>query len=419
MLLSYTLLLAIIGGVSSSIQHLFSMDSTKLSSTLRLLKKDDDEATDITTMLDSTASEAKQTTSTTTFTTTTTPPETTTAEVAAIGTPMDPVESASELTSTTDFMDVYADTKYTVSLKVFLLDLVMLMNNEQVGIFEVTALKFIAINLDLIVGIGDVEVTDQRLTWLRQDNGESSTGLDVSFQAKVTVPSEDVSKVKVEQSMQELFDTEADAFLNSLKLALVDDEEPLDDESKPDFFMQLDPIRVTLGISAAIVGCFTFLLIILVSIGCMSKKETDADDGKDLSKTSIVEEDIEKAASPIPITPEPKIVDFPIQQIMKTNEKSFVDSDEDLTFDNTLDEALPFSKGIAKAQKDQSNVFECNESAILANINNATDSSDTEGEEDDDKYEYSLGPTPKAAGKKTLTMEDLIEFDNMVRRAEC
>lgn len=414
MLLSYTLLLAIIGGVSSSIQHLFSMDSTKLSSTLRLLKKDDDEATDITTMLDSTASEAKQTTSTTTFTTTTTPPETTTAEVATIGPPMEPMESASQIVEHEP-----SDTQYTVSLKVFLLDLVMLMNNEQVGIFEVTALKFIAINFDLIVGVGDVEVADQRLTWLRQDNGESSTGLDVSFQAKVTVPSEDVSKVKVEQSMQELFDTEADAFLNSLKLALVDDEEPLDDESKPDFFMQLDPIRVTLGISAAIVGCFTFLLIILVSIGCMSKKETDADDGKDLSKTSIVEEDIEKAASPIPITPEPKIVDFPIQQIMKTNEKSFVDSDEDLTFDNTLDEALPFSKGIAKAQKDQSNVFECNESAILANIDNATDSSDTEGEEDDDKYEYSLGPTPKAAGKKTLTMEDLIEFDNMVRRAEC
>ena len=409
MLLSSTLLLAIIGGVSSSIQHLFSMDSTKLSSTLRLLKKDDD----ITTMLDSTASEAKQTTSTTTFTTTTTPPETTTAEVATIGPPMD---------IPTDFMDVVeydvsADTQYTVSLKVFLLDLVMLMNNEQMGIFEVTALKFIAINLDLIVGIGDVEVTDQRLTWLRQDNGESSTGLDVSFQAKVTVSSEDVSKVKVEQSIQELFDTEADAFLNSFKLALVDDEEPLEDESKPDFFMQLDPIRMTLGISAAIVGCFTFLLIILVSIGCMSKKETDADDGKDLSKTSIVDEDIEKAASPIPITPEPIIVDFPIQQITKKNEKSFIDSDEDLTFDNTLDEALPFSKGIAKAQKDF--VFECNESAIHANIDNATDSSDTEGEDDDDKYEYSLGPTPKAAGKKTLTMEDLIEFDNMVRRAEC
>ena len=392
------------------------MDSTKLSSTLRLFKKDDVEATDITLMLNSTA-EAKQTTSTTTFTTTTTPPETTTAEVATIGPPMD---------IPTDFMDVVeydvsADTQYTVSLKVFLLDLVMLMNNEQMGIFEVTALKFIAINLDLIVGIGDVEVSDQRLTWLRQDNGESSTGLDVSFQAKVTVSSEDVSKVKVEQSMQELFDTRADAFLNSLKLALIDDEEPLDGESKPDFFMQLDPIRMTLGISAAIVGCFTFLLIILVSVGCMSKKETDADDGKDLSKTSIVEEDIEKAASPIPITPEPKIVDFPIQQIMKkTNEKSFIDSDEDLTFDNTLDEALPFSKGIAKAQKDQSsNVFECNESVILANIDNATDSSDTEGEEDDDKYEYSLGPTPKAAGKKTLTMEDLIEFDNMVRRAEC
>jgi hypothetical protein len=93
-----------------------------------------------------------------------------------------------------------SDVQYTVSLKVFLLDMAMLMDDESRRTFELTALKFIArgdFNVPL-KSIGEIVVLDQRLTWSRLVDGKSSTGLEIYFQADATVTDE----VSLEQAEQ-------------------------------------------------------------------------------------------------------------------------------------------------------------------------------------------------------------------------
>lgn len=80
-----------------------------------------------------------------------------------------------------------------------------------------------------------------------------------------------------------------------------------------------------------------------------------------------------------------------------------------LTFDdNSFNASLEFCPSVVKERKDLCKIFECDESDI-ADIENATDS------DGDNTYEYS----PNRPGKSQLTSEDLRNFDNDVRRAEC
>lgn len=81
-----------------------------------------------------------------------------------------------------------------------------------------------------------------------------------------------------------------------------------------------------------------------------------------------------------------------------------------LTFDdNSFNASLVFCPSVEKEQKDLCAVFDCDESAIAADLENNTDS------DGDDAYEYS--PVQRAKG--LLTNDDLRDFDTELRRAEC
>ena len=113
------------------------------------------------------------------------------------------VRKTNEMLPTDDVFGIIefrSDVQYTVSLKVFLLDMAMLMDDESRRTFELTALKFIArgdFNVPL-KSIGEIVVLDQRLTWSRLVDGKSSTGLEIYFQADATVTDE----VSLEQAEQ-------------------------------------------------------------------------------------------------------------------------------------------------------------------------------------------------------------------------
>lgn len=87
-----------------------------------------------------------------------------------------------------------------------------------------------------------------------------------------------------------------------------------------------------------------------------------------------------------------------------------------LTFDNgSFNASLVFCPSVEKEPKDLSRVFDCDQSAI-ANIETLTDS------DADETYEYSpirTGAMKDSSHKRQLTDEDLSNFDDEMRRAEC
>ena len=204
-----------------------------------------------------------------------------------------------------------------------------------------------------------VVFTDQKLTWSRL----VGAGLQVSFQGDATVPYK-ITRDAITREIQDLFELEAESFQALFDQLLKNEESK--DEPEPTVVLSLEPIRVPLGIASAIAGCVTLLFIIILSM-CYTKKKEDDEDTKNLSKTSIVEDE-DKVANPIP--PQSS---FPVQQINNTR-TSFVDSDEDLTYDDDFDVNLNPDSQVKVEPKDASALFECNQSAILADIENNTDS---------------------------------------------
>ena len=321
------------------------------------------------------------------------------------------VRKTNEMLLTDDVFGIIefrSDVQYTVSLKVFLLDMAMLMDDESRRTFELTALKFIArgdFNVPL-KSIGEIVVLDQRLTWSRLVDGKSSTGLEIYFQADATVTDE-VSLEQTQQAIQWLFDSETDEFQRSFDLAL--EGEPMNEsEPQPTTMFPLESARVTLGLASAIAGCVSFLFIVFCSACYIHKKEKEQlEEEKELSKT------IDIPVSPVQQTRNVQQSSFPVQQI-SSKKASFIDSDEDLTYDDDFDENMNSKSLLVKENKDVTAFFESvDQSAIVADIELATDSD--EGDEESDIYGYS----PIQRVKGTLTMDDLNEFDNEVRRAEC
>ena len=319
-----------------------------------------------------------------------------------------PLLSARKTNEIVNLIEYQSDVEYTVSLRVSLLGRSILLNDKEKSTFELAALKFIAdSDYDIAIkSVGNIVFTDQKLTWSRL----VGAGLQVSFQGDATV-SYKITQDAITREIQDLFELEAEAF-QALFDQLLKNEEAKD-EPEPTVVLSLEPIRVPLGIASAIAGCVTLLFIIILSM-CYTKKTEEDEDTKNLSKTSIAVEDEDKVASPIP--PQSS---FPVQQINNTR-TSFVDSDEDLTYDDDFDVNLNPDSQVIAEPKDASALFECNQSAILADIENNTDSdlsSDEEvGEiiEDHTHYEYS----PIQKGGK-LTLEELDAFDDAVRRCEC
>ena len=319
-----------------------------------------------------------------------------------------PLLSARKTNEIVNLIEYQSDVEYTVSLRVSLLGRSILLNDKEKSIFELAALKFIAsVDHDIALkSIGNIVFTDQKLTWSRL----VGAGLQVSFQGDATVPYK-ITQDAITREIQDLFELEAaESFQASFNQLLKNEESK--DKPEPTVVLSLEPIRVPLGIASAIAGCLTLLFIIFLSM-CYTKKTEEDEDTKNLSKTSIVEDE-DKLASPIP--PQSS---FPVQQINNTR-TSFVDSDEDLTYDDDFDVNLNSDSQVKAEPKDASALFECNQSAILADIKNNTDSdlsSDEEvGEiiEDHTHYEYS----PIQKGGK-LTLEELDAFDDAVRRCEC
>ena len=77
--------------------------------------------------------------------------------------------------------------------------------------------------------------------------------------------------------------------------------------------------------------------------------------------------------------------------------------------DNTFSDSLIFCPSVERELKDVSKLFSCSQSGI-AKMDNATDS-----DGDDENYEYS----PIQRNAVILTMDELSNFDNEMRRAEC
>jgi len=317
-----------------------------------------------------------------------------------------PLLSARKTNEIVNLIEYQSNVEYTVSLRVFLLGRSILLNDKEKSTFELAALKFISsADYDIAIkSIGNIVFIEQKLTWSRL----VGAGLQVSFQGDATVPYK-ITQDAITQEIQGLFELEAESFQALFDQLLKNEESKY--EPEPTVVLSLESIRVPLGIASAIAGCVTLLFIIILSM-CYTKKKEDDGDTKNLSKTSIVDED--KVASPIP--PQNS---FPVQQINNTR-TSFVDSDEDLTYDDDFDVNLNSNSQVKAEPKDASALFECNQSAILADIENNTDSdlsSDEEvGEiiEDHTHYEYS----PIQKGGK-LTLEELDAFDDAVRRCEC
>jgi len=318
-----------------------------------------------------------------------------------------PLLSARKTNEIVNLIEYQSDVKYTVSLRVFLFGRSILLNDKEKSTFELAALKFIGgADHDIALkSIGNIVFTDQKLTWSRL----VGAGLQVSFQGDATVPYK-ITQDAITREIQDLFESEAEAFQALFDQLLKNEESKY--EPEPTVVLSLESIRVPLGIASAIAGCVTLLFIVILSM-CYTKKKKDDEDTKNLSKSSI-EDDEEKVANPIP--PQNS---FPVQQINNTR-TSFVDSDEDLTYDDDFDVNLNPDSQVKTEPKDASALFECNQSAILADIENNTDSdlsSDEEvGEiiEDHTHYEYS----PIQKGGK-LTLEELDAFDDAVRRCEC
>lgn len=292
----------------------------------------------------------------------------------------------------------YRSVQYTVSLQVFLNDTPVLMDDHSMKTFTAVAFEFIVQNIDSIdipvTALSSVTVVDQKLTWSRlAASGKSSTGLEVRFEADVTTVG-DVARSQAEQAIQLLFDTKAQAFVWAFSEAMNEEEMARGPEPVATFSLTSEPMRVPLGLASSIAGCLGFIALVFVGT-CYVIKEKSDEEEKDLSKTSVAEEN-----------------SFPVQAIRNNQLWDIVDSDEELTFDDTIID------GIVKEQaKSACAIFECNESAIVAGaIENQTDSDDEyDFSDDDEKYEYSL----MHRAENSLSEEELSNFDSEVRRAEC
>ncbi|KAL7531011.1 hypothetical protein ACHAXR_003806 [Thalassiosira sp. AJA248-18] len=300
----------------------------------------------------------------------------------------------------------YEPKQYTIELQVFLLDTSMLMDDQSRRIFELTALNFIIDDIDQIdlsiSAISGIKVVDQRLTWSRLVEGKSTTGVEVYFDADATV-SGDVTRHQCERALQVLFGSKANKFRKAFNDALYGEST---EELKSPTEFSLEPMRVPLGLAAIAAGCVSFVAILIMSVRYVNKKEME--EQKDLSKTSIAEDNDIAAHGQR---------SFPVQEVASQQNSAerwlqddSSESDAVLTFDdNSFNASLVFCPSVEKEQKDLCSIFECDQSAI-ANMENETDSDGYE------TYEYS--PIRHGA-KAKLTDEDLHDFDNEMRRAEC
>ena len=199
--------------------------------------------------------------------------------------------------------------QFTITLHVFLVDTAALMDDQSRNIFEATALNFIVDNigkLDLpLRSISDIKVVDQRLTWTRLE-GESTTGIDVSFDADATV-SDSVEELQLEAAIQLLFDSKGKAFRRRYDLALLGG--PSDEPETTSESISLEAMRVPLGLSITAAGALSFIVILCVGAYHVNKKETEE---RNLSMISTIEADNKAVAG------DQKAVQgqhtFPIQQ---------------------------------------------------------------------------------------------------------
>ena len=167
-------------------------------------------------------------------------------------------------TSALDLIEYQSALKYTVSLKVFLPDTSMLMDEESRQAFELAALTFIINRVNQIEVpikvIGNINVVDQRLTWSRLVDGKSATGVEVYFEVDSTVP-EDVKKSECEEALQVLFDLKAKDFQKAFNLALYG-ERP-EELEPPTTSFSLEPVRKPLGLGLTAVGCIRYVSTLL------------------------------------------------------------------------------------------------------------------------------------------------------------
>ena len=190
-----------------------------------------------------------------------------------------------------------------LSLKALLLDRTELLNVQSKEAFELAVLNFVAKGMDRldtpVESISDVTVVDQKLTWSRLVNGQSATGIEVYFTAKATV-SGDVEQQDLESTLQSLFDDNSRTFRRAFNLALRG-EPPLSEEEPDSVIEELKPIQVPLGLSSIAAGCIGLVAILFACTRHANKAESDQT--KEMSKTSIVEENDtpakEKEAYPV------------------------------------------------------------------------------------------------------------------------
>lgn len=325
----------------------------------------------------------------------------------------------------------------TFSLQTFLLDMTTLLDDGSRSKFESVASEFITTGLskrdifsDTI--ISGVIIEDQRLAWKRLEEGKSMTGLEVSFEVVVAFLG-DVEQEQLAQTTQLLFDRKAKSFRRAFDHALnrskneasgkENEVEPLNDP--------LEPLRVPLGLAAVgIAG-----LMAILSLWHMKKDSTKGDD-KGLSVTDMAEENYDEIA---PIGPNPvqshtdstASSSFPVQQVsshIESGQQHWDDislSASEVTFDEAScdnsynqasnsfrNDALGCCPGVGRERKDLTAIFESDQSEIAANLDQYTDS---DSNSDSVSCAYSTVGRPVA----TLTSDDLQNFDDEIRRAEC
>ena len=250
-----------------------------------------------------------------------------------------------------------------------------------------------------IVSFGDIMVVDQRLHWSLVDD-RATTGLKIVCSAKILTSGSAVSSISLQQKCQALLDAQRSVMHQ-------------DAESSPESFrFHLKNNSAPIGYGAVALGSVGLIILLITGAVRMSKKDSNVK--HDLSKTSIDEAPTENE---IVIS---RGQDFAVSHVItlffKSNFhvahiRSKVKDDEELTLDDTsFSASLVFCPSVAKPLHDPNQIFPCNESAIVANIDDATDS---------DESGLGYSPSTSSSILPVLTDTELQKFDENLRRAEC